>query len=102
MELQGNVAIVTGAGNGIGEAIARKLFAEGARVALWDVNVEAVQKLAAELDPEGRRGRSAIKVDVTVRGGGPGRGARDGRAVRPHRRAGQQRRHLPSHARSRR
>jgi 3-oxoacyl-[acyl-carrier protein] reductase len=65
MELQGSVAIVTGAGNGIGAVIARKLFAEGAMVALWDVNVEWVQTLAAELDPRGER-TAAIKVNVTV------------------------------------
>ena len=65
MDLQGSVAIVTGAGNGIGEAIARKLFAEGARVALWDMNFESVQKLAAELDPKGER-TAAFKVNVTV------------------------------------
>ncbi len=65
MELEGIVAIVTGAGNGIGAAIARKLFAEGARVALWDMNLESVQKLAAELDPKGRKA-VAFKVNVTV------------------------------------
>ena len=65
MELQGSVAIVTGAGNGIGAAIARKLFAEGALVALWDVNLESVQKLAAELDPKGER-TAASRVNVTV------------------------------------
>ncbi len=65
MELQGSVAIVTGSGNGIGAAIARKLVTEGARVALWDVNVESVQKLAAELDPKGERA-AAFKVNVTV------------------------------------
>jgi len=65
MELQGSVAIVTGAGNGIGAAITRKLFAEGALVALWDVNLESVQKLAAELDPKGER-TAASRVNVTV------------------------------------
>jgi 3-oxoacyl-[acyl-carrier protein] reductase len=65
MELEGRVAIVTGAGNGIGEAIARRLFAEGAQVALWDVNLESVKKLAAELDPKGEKA-AAFKVNVTV------------------------------------
>jgi 3-oxoacyl-[acyl-carrier protein] reductase len=65
MELQGSVAIVTGAGNGIGAAIARKLFAEGAFVALWDVNAESAQKLAAELDPKVARA-AAFNVNVTV------------------------------------
>ena len=65
MELEGNVAIVTGAGNGIGEAIARKLFAEGARVALWDMNFGSVKRLAAELDPKGEKA-AAFEVNVTV------------------------------------
>ncbi len=65
MELEGIVAIVTGAGNGIGAAIARKLFDEGASVALWDMNLESVQKLAAELDPRGARA-AAFQVDVTA------------------------------------
>jgi 3-oxoacyl-[acyl-carrier protein] reductase len=65
MELEGSVAIVTGAGMGIGEGIARKLFAEGARVALWDVNLAAVQRLAAELDAGGARA-AAFEANVTV------------------------------------
>lgn len=47
--LEGRVAIVTGAAQGIGAACARRLAAEGARVALWDVADDAGQALAAEL-----------------------------------------------------
>jgi 3-oxoacyl-[acyl-carrier protein] reductase len=65
MELEKSVAVVTGAGNGIGAAIARKLFAEGALVSLWDVNLESIQKLAKELDPAGKR-TAAFKVNVTA------------------------------------
>jgi len=65
MELEGNVAIVTGAGIGIGAAIARKLFAEGARVALWDMDLESIRKLAAELDAGGAKA-AAFKANVTV------------------------------------
>ena len=68
MELEGRVAIVTGAGNGIGADIARKLFAEGARVALWDLDPESVRKLSGELDPAGSR-TLAVEVDVTSEGG---------------------------------
>jgi 3-oxoacyl-[acyl-carrier protein] reductase len=48
------VALVTGAARGLGEVIARRLHAAGLRVALADLNEEAVQRLADELDPEGR------------------------------------------------
>jgi 3-oxoacyl-[acyl-carrier protein] reductase len=65
MELEGSVAIVTGAGIGIGAAIARKLFAEGARVALWDMDLEPIRKLAAELDAGGAKA-AAFKANVTV------------------------------------
>ncbi len=44
------VAIVTGAGSGNGRGIAEKLLEEGARVALVDVNAEALEKVAAPYD----------------------------------------------------
>lgn len=68
MELEKRVAIVTGAGNGIGAAIARKMFDEGASVALWDMSFESVRKLSGELDPSGSR-TLAVKVDVTDESG---------------------------------
>jgi 3-oxoacyl-[acyl-carrier protein] reductase len=64
MELQDKVIIVTGSGLGLGLSIARKVFAEGALVALWDMNLESVQKLAAQLDPGGSK-VLAVKVNVT-------------------------------------
>jgi 3-oxoacyl-[acyl-carrier protein] reductase len=48
MRLEGKVAVVTGAGSGIGEAIAVRLANDGARVAVLDVN-ESAAKLAADL-----------------------------------------------------
>lgn len=47
--LAGRVFIVTGAAQGIGEACTRRLAADGARVALWDVADEAGRRVAAEL-----------------------------------------------------
>ncbi len=54
------VAIVTGAGQGLGEAIARRLAAEGAKVGVCDLNGENAQKVADSL-PEAM----AFTVDVT-------------------------------------
>jgi 2-keto-3-deoxy-L-fuconate dehydrogenase len=56
----GKRALVTGAGSGIGEAVARMLHAEGAEVVLTDVTAEPVEAIAAEL---GERA-SAAPLDV--------------------------------------
>lgn len=49
-ELTGRVAIVTGGGQGIGAAIARRLRAAGAAVAVFDRDAESAAAIAAELD----------------------------------------------------
>lgn len=48
-DLSGKTALVTGASGGIGAAIARTLYAQGAKVALHGTKVEALEALAAEL-----------------------------------------------------
>lgn len=55
------LAVITGAGNGIGEVITRTAVKRGYRVAAWDIDTEAVQAVAADL------GEScfAQTVDVT-------------------------------------
>lgn len=47
--IEGSVAVVTGAGRGIGRAIAHRLAAEGARVALCDVDADGCRRVAGEI-----------------------------------------------------
>jgi NAD(P)-dependent dehydrogenase (short-subunit alcohol dehydrogenase family) len=50
MKLAGQAAIVTGGGGGLGAATARFLTAAGAKVTLLDVNMEAAETVASEID----------------------------------------------------
>mgnify|MGYP002651177008 CR=1 FL=1 len=58
--LEGKVAIVTGAAQGMGEAHARAFVAEGARVILTDINAESGKRLADEL------GENALFIEHNV------------------------------------
>ncbi len=64
MKLEGKVAIVTGAGQGIGEGIARCLAEEGADVAVFDINPEKAGKVVEELKSMGRKALPVI-ADLT-------------------------------------
>ncbi len=58
------IAVVTGAGSGIGRAIARRLAAEGACVVVADVNLERARTVAAEIG--GPDAAVAVQADVTA------------------------------------
>ena len=65
--LHGRSAVVTGGAQGIGAACARRLAADGAAVAIWDVADEAAAGLAAALQAEGARA-IAVRCDVADKG----------------------------------
>jgi 3-oxoacyl-[acyl-carrier protein] reductase len=66
MQLAGRTAIVTGAAQGIGEAVVRAYAAEGARVCIADVAVERAHALAQELARDGAEAM-AVRCDVSDR-----------------------------------
>lgn len=63
--LQGQVAVVTGGGSGIGAALAEALDAEGAIVAVCDIDGKLADRVASRLLQQPRRSRKGFHVDVT-------------------------------------
>ena len=59
MQIQGQAALVTGGASGLGEATARALAAQGAKVAVLDRNAELAEKVAADI------GGVACPCDIT-------------------------------------
>ena len=60
LNLKDKVAIVTGAGSGFGEAIAKQFAKQGAKVAILDLNLQSAERVAREI------GDSAIAIQVDV------------------------------------
>jgi 2-hydroxycyclohexanecarboxyl-CoA dehydrogenase len=64
--LKGKTVIVTGGGGGIGGATCRRFAAEGAKVAVFDMNLEAAQKVADQITAEGGTA-AAFQCNITDR-----------------------------------
>jgi 3-oxoacyl-[acyl-carrier protein] reductase len=65
MRLENKVAIVTGAGSGFGEAIARRYAEEGAAIVVNDIVTQAAERVAADIRAAG--GRASVQLaDVSV------------------------------------
>lgn len=69
MRLEGRAAVVTGAAQGIGKAIATAFASEGAKVLIGDINGDSAARTAAELSAGGRTVK-AVKADVADPAGG--------------------------------
>src|SRR5262245_38813383 len=67
-DLSGSVALVTGAGQGNGKAIALRLAADGARVAVNDVRAETAEATAGEISALGRES-AALVADLDALAG---------------------------------
>ena len=61
MRLQGKTALITGAGSGFGEGIAKTFAREGARVGVVDINLEGARRVASEIGASA----IAVKADMT-------------------------------------
>ncbi len=62
-DLAGRVAVVTGGAQGIGRAVASRLAASGAKVALWDRDTALAEKTASEIG--GKDAVFAVPCDMT-------------------------------------
>ncbi len=66
IDLSGDVAVVTGGGSGIGEAIARTLARAGAAVGVADLSEESAQRVAKQIEADGGRAL-AVALDIADR-----------------------------------
>ena len=65
MQLDGKIAIITGAAAGFGAAMARLFADKGARVVVADLDGEGAQRVASEIDADRTGAAMALRADVT-------------------------------------
>ena len=65
MNLNGKVCIITGSASGIGKAIAERYVADGARVAIADLRLDAAKATAEELTRNGKGEAIGVEMNVT-------------------------------------
>jgi NAD(P)-dependent dehydrogenase (short-subunit alcohol dehydrogenase family) len=63
---EGQVAVVTGAGSGLGAASAARLAAEGARVLVVDIDADAARRVAAGIGPDAHWARADVSDEAAV------------------------------------
>jgi 3-oxoacyl-[acyl-carrier protein] reductase len=63
MEIKGSVAIITGGANGIGEAVAKSLASNGAKIAVVDMSKENIDRVVGDIK---KAGGEAIGVVANV------------------------------------
>jgi len=64
IDLQGRVAVITGAAQGIGYAVAERMLASGASVALWDIDAARLNTAETALGRLGRVSASIVELSV--------------------------------------
>jgi len=64
MSFEGKVALVTGGGSGLGEAISKELAGKGAKVVLSDINLDGARRVVAEIESAGGTA-SAVQADTS-------------------------------------